>query len=570
VHVVVNNQLGFTTAPESARSSVYPTDVAKMVQAPIFHVNGDDPEACLRAARLAFGFRQAFHKDVVIDLVCYRRHGHNEGDDPSYTQPKMYAIIEGTRSVRKLYTESLVRRGDITLEEAERALEDFQTRLQVALDETRQTAAPRPGALAPPAAAPPARPAPPTGVDRAELERLVVAATAVPEGFTVHPKLVRQFEQRARMVAEGDVDWALGEALALGSVLLEGTDVRLSGQDTRRGTFSQRHAVLVDHRTGQEWVPLSHLAGDQVGCFGVYDSLLSEYAAVGFEYGYSVESPDDLVAWEAQFGDFANGAQIIIDNFLVAADDKWAQPSGLVLLLPHGYEGQGPEHSSARIERFLTLSARDNMRLAQPTTAAQYFHLLRSQVHGVGRKPLVVFTPKSLLRARQSRSALDDLAAGSFAAVADDPATTGRAPGPAAAGAVDPDAVTRIVLCSGKVAFDAMARRDALRGGEAGLPVPGVDPAAVAVVRVEQLFPWPEEDLTVVIDRYRAAHEVVWVQEEPENMGAWSFAHGRLHRLLRERFTLTHVSRAESASPATGSAALHHLEQEDLLRRTFA
>ncbi|MGA2522276.1 MAG: multifunctional oxoglutarate decarboxylase/oxoglutarate dehydrogenase thiamine pyrophosphate-binding subunit/dihydrolipoyllysine-residue succinyltransferase subunit, partial [Acidimicrobiales bacterium] len=570
VHVVVNNQLGFTTAPESARSSVYPTDVAKMVQAPIFHVNGDDPEACLRAARLAFGFRQAFHKDVVIDLVCYRRHGHNEGDDPSYTQPKMYAIIEGTRSVRKLYTESLVRRGDITLEEAERALEDFQTRLQVALDETRQTAAPRPGALAPPAAAPPARPAPPTGVDRAELERLVVAATAVPEGFTVHPKLVRQFEQRARMVAEGDVDWALGEALALGSVLLEGTDVRLSGQDTRRGTFSQRHAVLVDHRTGQEWVPLSHLAGDQVGCFGVYDSLLSEYAAVGFEYGYSVESPDALVAWEAQFGDFANGAQIIIDNFLVAADDKWAQPSGLVLLLPHGYEGQGPEHSSARIERFLTLSARDNMRLAQPTTAAQYFHLLRSQVHGVGRKPLVVFTPKSLLRARQSRSALDDLAAGSFAAVADDPATTGRAPGPAAAGAVDPDAVTRIVLCSGKVAFDAMARRDALRGGEAGLPVPGVDPAAVAVVRVEQLFPWPEEDLTVVIDRYRAAHEVVWVQEEPENMGAWSFAHGRLHRLLRERFTLTHVSRAESASPATGSAALHHLEQEDLLRRTFA
>ncbi len=401
IHVVVNNQLGFTTAPESARSSLYPTDVAKMVQAPIFHVNGDDPEACLRAARLAFGFRQAFHKDVVIDLVCYRRHGHNEGDDPSYTQPRMYAIIEGKRSVRKLYTESLVRRGDITVDDAERALEDFQARLQVALDETRQSAPPRPTVLPAPPVTPPARPSPGTGVGRDELEHLAVAATAVPEGFTVHPKLLRQFEQRAQMVAGGEIDWALGEALALASIVLEGTDVRLSGQDTRRGTFSQRHSVLVDYRTGEEWVPLAHLRGDDVGRFGVHDSLLSEYAAVGFEYGYSVEAPDALVAWEAQFGDFANGAQIIIDNFFVSADDKWGQRSGLVLLLPHGYEGQGPEHSSARIERFLTLCARDNMRLAQPTTAAQYFHLLRSQVHGMGRQPLVVFTPKSLLRARQ-------------------------------------------------------------------------------------------------------------------------------------------------------------------------
>ena len=569
IHVVVNNQLGFTTAPESARSSVYPTDVAKMVQSPVFHVNGDDPEACLRAARLAFGFRQAFHKDVVIDVVCYRRHGHNEGDDPSYTQPKMYAIIDGTRSVRKLYTESLVRRGDITIEEAEQALEDFQTRLQVALDETRQTATPRPVSLAAPAAPPAARPAVATGVDRAELERLVVQATAVPEGFTVHPKLLRQFEQRSQMVAGGEVDWALGEALALGSILLEGTDVRLSGQDTRRGTFSQRHAVLVDHHSGTEWIPLRHLPGEGVGRFGVYDSLLSEYAAVGFEYGYSVESPDALVAWEAQFGDFANGAQIIIDNFFVAAEDKWSQRSGLVLLLPHGYEGQGPEHSSARIERFLTLCARDNIRLAQPTTAAQYFHLLRSQVRGVLRKPLVVFTPKSLLRARQSRSPLDELAGGSFAEVLDDPAATG-APFAVALGALDPAGVQRVLLCSGKMAFDAMARREALRGGEAGLSRPGVDPARVAVVRVEQLFPWPEQALGAVLDRYPAAEQVTWVQEEPENMGAWSFAHGRLHRLLRERFTLTHVSRAESASPATGSAALHQLEQEDLLRRAFA
>ncbi|HEY5023923.1 MAG TPA: multifunctional oxoglutarate decarboxylase/oxoglutarate dehydrogenase thiamine pyrophosphate-binding subunit/dihydrolipoyllysine-residue succinyltransferase subunit [Acidimicrobiales bacterium] len=565
IHVVVNNQLGFTTAPESARSSLYPTDVAKMVQAPVFHVNGDDPEACLRAARLAFGFRQAFHKDVVIDLVCYRRHGHNEGDDPSYTQPRMYAIIEGKRSVRKLYTESLVRRGDITVDDAERALEDFQARLQVALDETRQSAPPRPTVLRAPDPVPAPRPSIATGVGRDELERLAVAATAVPEGFTVHPKLLRQFEQRAQLVAGGEVDWALGEALALGSIVLEGTDVRLSGQDTRRGTFSQRHAVLVDYRTGEEWVPLAHLPGDDVGRFGVHDSLLSEYAAVGFEYGYSVEAPDALVAWEAQFGDFANGAQIIIDNFFVSADDKWGQHSGLVLLLPHGYEGQGPEHSSARIERFLTLCARDNMRLAQPTTAAQYFHLLRSQTHGMGRQPLVVFTPKSLLRARQSRSGIEQLTAGSFAEVVDDPAADASAPG-----TIDPGAVRRVLLCSGKVAFDAMARRDALIGAQEGLPEPGVDPAAVAVVRVEQLYPWPEEALAAVLGRYPDAEQVVWVQEEPENMGAWSFAHGRLHRLLRERFTLTHVSRAESASPATGSAALHALEQEDLLRRAFS
>jgi len=570
VHVVVNNQLGFTTAPESARSSVYPTDVAKMVQSPVFHVNGDDPEACVRAARLAFGFRQAFHKDVVIDLMCYRRHGHNEGDDPSFTQPKMYAIIEAHRSVRKLYTESLVRRGDITLEEAEQALADFQSRLQSALDETRQSAPPRPTTLPAPPSLPAPRPPAATGVARAELEALAADATRVPEGFTVHPKLLRQFEQRARNVADGNIDWAMAEALSFGSMLLEGTDVRLAGQDTRRGTFSQRHAVLVDYVTGREWVPLAHLSRDGTGHFGVYDSLLSEYAALGFEYGYSVEAPGAFVAWEAQFGDFANGAQIIIDNFFAAADDKWAQPSGLVLLLPHGYEGQGPEHSSARIERFLTLSARGNMRLTQPTTAAQYFHLLRSQVRGLGRQPLVVFTPKSLLRARQSRSPLDSLGEGSFVEVVDDPATGGAVHGESSDLAIDPASVRRVLLCSGKVAFDAMARRGELVAGEGDLPTPGVDPAAVAVVRVEQLYPWPEEALAEVLERYSGADQVVWVQEEPENMGAWSFAHGRLHRLLRERFALSHVSRVEAASPATGSAALHRLEQDDLLRRAFA
>jgi len=576
VHVVVNNQLGFTTAPESARSSVYPTDVAKMVQAPVFHVNGDDPEACVRAARLAFGFRQTFHKDVVIDLVCYRRFGHNEGDDPSYTQPRMYAIIETMRSVRKLYTEALVRRGDITMEEAEQALSDFQAILQAALDETRQAAPPRPTTL-PPALAPAApmvevR----TGVERKTLEQLVVDATSVPDGFTIHPKLLRQFQQRAAVVAEGEVDWALGEALAIGSLLLEGTDVRLAGQDTRRGTFSQRHAVLVDYATGSEWVPLAHLEGEGVGRFSIHDSLLSEYAAVGFEYGYSVEVPEALVAWEAQFGDFANGAQIVIDNFLVAADDKWEQQSGLVLLLPHGYEGQGPEHSSARIERFLTLCARGNMRLAQPTTAAQYFHLLRSQARGAGGQPLVVFTPKSLLRARPSRSPIDELVSGSFRPVVDDPAASGQGSrvvaaekGQAETAVVDPAGVRRVLLCSGKIAFDAMARRDQLVAGGSGLPSPAVEPGSVAVVRVEQLYPWPEEDLAAVLGRYPSATEVVWLQEEPENMGAWSFAHGRLHKLLRDRFTLIHVSRAESASPATGSAALNQLEHEDLLTRAF-
>ncbi len=566
VHIVINNQLGFTTAPEAARSSVYPTDVAKMVQAPIFHVNGDDPEACVRAARLAFGFRQAFHKDVVIDMVCYRRHGHNEGDDPSYSQPLMYALIEAKRSVRKGYTETLVRRGDITLEEAERSLDDFGRRLQAALDETRAAAEEEPDvapSLPTYVVGDMEVPAVQTGVDSGVLTGLAQAVRTVPDGFVLHPKLARQFEQRDKVVADGEIDWALGEALAIGTLLLEGTNVRLTGQDTRRGTFSQRHAVLVDYRTGAEFVPLAELGTTGVatalspgaggahgpGRFTVRDSLLSEYAAVGFEYGYSVAAPDDLVAWEAQFGDFWNGAAIIVDNFLVAAEDKWGQRSGLVLLLPHGYEGQGPEHSSARIERFLTLSARGNIRVTEPTTAAQYFHLLRAQVRGALRRPLIVFTPKSLLRARQARSPISAFTSGSFAEVLDDPA--------AGTDGFDAAAVERVVLCTGKIAYDAVERRDARAGQGPG----------VAVVRVEQLYPWPERAVADVLARYPAATEVVWLQEEPENMGAWNFVHGRLHRLLRDRYRLRHVSRAESASPATGSAALHRLEQEDLLVR---
>jgi 2-oxoglutarate decarboxylase len=562
VHVVINNQLGFTTAPASARSSVYPTDVAKMVQAPVFHVNGDDPEACVRAARLAFSFRQTFHKDVVIDLVCYRKHGHNEGDDPSYTQPLMYQRIDAKRSVRKLYTETLVRRGDITLEDAESALDDFNSKLQTVLDEVRGEPSLAPTHLPVPPREDGARPSEETGVAPEVLQALAVLVRTVPDGFTIHPKLERQFVQRDELIANGQVDWALAEALAFGSLLQQGVNVRLTGQDTRRGTFSHRHAVLVDYVTADEFIPLAHVdeglarvgssslvpEGGTRGNFTVRDSLLSEYAAVGFEYGYSVEAPEALVAWEAQFGDFVNGAQIIIDNFLVAAEIKWGQYAGLVMLLPHGYEGQGPEHSSSRFERLLSLCARGNLRVTIPSTSAQYFHLLRSQALRSPKRPLIVVTPKSMLRAHASRSTFGELEAGSFAPVIDD------------AEVADPATVRRLVLCSGKIAHEAEQRRAELGPEERD---------QVGIIRVEQLYPWPIALLTTVFERYAQAEEVVWLQEEPENMGGWSFVHARLHAGLPSRLRLRHVSRAESASPAIGSAALHQLEQADLLQRAI-
>lgn len=579
VHVVINNQLGFTTAPGSARTSLYSTDVAKMVQAPVFHVNGDDPEACVRAGRLAFSFRQRFHKDVVIDLVCYRRHGHNEGDDPSYTQPLMYKRIDAKRSVRKLYTEALVRRGDITIEEAEQSLDDFNARLQGVLDEVRSETPRKPPQLRVAQASDPAIEQIPTGVDGAILRAIAQSARTVPDGFTLHPKLARQFSQRDELVASGEIDWSLGETLAFGSLILEGINVRLTGQDTRRGTFSQRHAVLVDNVLGDEFVPLSHLpeglerlgysqyihgALNGLGNFTVRDSLLSEYAALGFEYGYSVEAQNTLVAWEAQFGDFVNGAEIIIDNFLVAAEEKWGQEAGLVLLLPHGLEGQGPEHSSARMERFLTMCARGNIRIAQPSTAAQYFHLLRAQAHRVHKTPLIVFTPKSMLRSPVTRSSIDLFESGTFVEVLDDDLS------------VDPTEIRRVVLCSGKIASEARRRRqeriDQPNGSSSELRDPStnqIKPNEVAVISVEQIYPWPSERINVILDRYPTATEVVWLQEEPENMGAWSFVHARLHRLLRDKYSFTHVSRAESASPATGSAALHQLEQSDILDRAI-
>jgi len=545
VHLIINNQLGFTTPPKSARSSEYCTDVAKMVDAPIFHVNGDDPEACVRVAHLAFAYRQRFHKDVVIDMVCYRRHGHNEGDDPSYTQPLMYAKIEQRRSVRKLYTEALVKRGDIPIETAEAALASFQTRLADALDETRSHAPPE-GTRA--------RPAPPpigvlphasTGVEQSVLDDVYDALSSVPDGFQVHPKLVKQLEARTAMYRnDGEVDWALGEAFALGTLLHEGTSVRLTGQDTRRGTFSHRHGVLVDHTNGDEHTPLVGACRDDSRLW-LYDSLLSEFAGLGFEYGYSVANKDALVIWEAQFGDFVNGAQTIIDQFIVAAEDKWGQTSGLVMLLPHGYEGQGPEHSSGRIERFLTLAAEDNIQICNATTSAQFFHLLRRQIRRDVRKPLVVFTPKSGLRAKTSRSPVAALLTGSFEEVLDDP------------GVADPAEVRRVIFASGKVAVEAAAERD--RRG-----------APAAIVRIEQLYPWPFEPVAEILDRYSNARQVVWLQEEPENMGPWNGIKGRLYEAHDDTHVIHRVSRNESGSSATGSKKIHDQELEDLFDRTFA
>jgi 2-oxoglutarate dehydrogenase E1 component len=539
VHIVINNQIGFTTAPKESRSSLYCSDIAKSIQAPIFHVNGDDPEACVRVGRLAFEYRQKFHKDVVIDMICYRRHGHNEGDDPSYTQPLMYKAIAERRSVRKIYVESLVKRGDITLEEAEQALQDYVDRLQVSLDDARSKA---------PAPVKAARPPEPigvlphieTGIDRGTVDAIFNQLTNYPADFVAHPKLIRQFEQRAKLYHEqGEVEWATGEALAIGSLVLEGTAVRLSGEDTRRGTFSQRHAALVDYENERVWIPVADLPGAKAN-FWVYDSLLSEYAAVGYEYGYAHSNSNALVLWEAQFGDFVNGAQIIIDQYLVAAEDKWGQQNGLVLLLPHGMEGQGPEHSSARIERFLQLCAEDNIQVCNATNAAQYFHLLRRQVCRNIRKPLVLFTPKAPLRMAQSRSKIEDFTKGSFQEVLDDPVVS------------DPGSVKRVILCSGKVAWDAIAERDKRK-------------SPVAVIRIEQLYPFPIEQINAILARYPNAKEVVWLQEEPENMGPWHFVEHLIWRVKERGYDLRHVARVASGSPATGSKAIHDQELADLM-----
>ncbi len=553
IHVIVNNQVGFTTSPAASRSSFYCTDVARMIQAPIFHVNGDDPEACVRVAKLAFEYRQAFKKDVVIDMVCYRRRGHNEGDDPSMTQPLMYNLIEGKRSVRKIYTESLIGRGDISVEEAEQALRDYQGQLERVFTETRDTISSSQDqgtgqGIEPPAEQTSAVAAAvrPTAVDLEVVKRIADAFVALPDGFTVHPKLMPLLQRRAAMASEGGIDWAMGELFAFGSLLLEGKPIRLAGQDSRRGTFVQRHAVLTDKVTGDEWVPLRHLDEGQAR-FWIYDSLLSEFAAMGFEYGYSVARPDALVLWEAQFGDFLNGGQTIIDEFVSSSEQKWNQRSSVVLLLPHGFEGQGPDHSSGRIERFLTMCAEDNMTVAYPSTPASYFHLLRWHAYHEPRRPLIVFTPKSMLRLKAAASSVEDLTSGTFR-----PVIPESEPG------IDPGQVRRVLLCAGKVYYDLLAER-AKRAGSGG--------EQVAIVRVEQLAPLAGREIADAVSPYPDA-QLVWVQEEPANMGSWPFMALNLPARLGGR-GLSCIARPASASPAAGSHKVHDEEQQSLVQQAF-
>ena len=542
-HIVINNQVGFTTAPEYSRSSTYSTDVARTVQAPIFHVNGDDPEACVRVSLLAFEFRQAFKKDVVIDMVCYRRRGHNEGDDPSMTQPLMYDVIDRKRSVRKTYTEQLVGRGDITIDEAEEALKDYQAQLERVFAETRDASTST--AAEPPMVKALDLSTIPTAVEQDVLNIIGKAHVTLPEGFTPHPKLAPLMERRAAMATGGGIDWGFGELLAFGSLLLDGRPVRLAGQDSRRGTFTQRHATLIDRNTGAEHTPLRYLDEDQA-TFYVYDSLLSEYACLGFEYGYSHERPEALVCWEAQFGDFVNGAMTIIDEFIASGEAKWGQRSSVTLLLPHGYEGQGPDHSSTRIERFLQLCAEDNMTVAYPTTPAQHFHLLRAQALSEVKRPLIVVTPKSLLRLKAAVSAPADFTSGGWRPVLLDP----EAP--------DPSGVSRVVLCSGKVYYDlAAARRKA-------------EDTSVALLRVEQLYPVPGNQIREALAAYPSATDVVWAQEEPANQGAWSHIALSLPEQLPAEIRLRRVSRRASASPAAGSSKVHEAEQAALVEAVFA
>ncbi len=551
IHLVINNQIGFTTNPNESRSATYSTDVARMVQAPILHVNGDDPEACIRASQLAYGFRQMFRKDVVIDMVCYRRHGHNEGDDPSYTQPLLYRKIKDHPSVAVLYSERLERAGLITAEEVQQLRSDLAAGLNAIYDVSRQHAEHyHVDELSAVDMEDVQKPTPETAISRATVERVLAGLATFPESFHVHPKLKAFVEKRRQLIQGGPVDWATGEALAFGSLVLEGTPVRLSGQDSARGTFSQRHLEYYDNEDGHSYIPLRHLDPDQAP-FDVFDSSLSEYAVMGFEFGYSVADPLTLVMWEAQFGDFANGAQIMIDQFIASAESKWSQPSGLVLLLPHGYEGQGPEHSSARIERFLQLCADHNLQVCNCSTPAQYFHLLRRQMYGGPdrrgmRKPLIVFTPKRMLRHPRAVSPMDAFTSGRFEEVVPESAP------------LDAGRVRRVLLCSGQIYYDLLNAREQRKVED------------VAIVRLEQLYPLPEAELKEAINRYPAIAEVVWVQEEPRNMGAWLYLQDAFGSTLEaSRGKLRYLGRAESASPAAGSLKRHAQEQNDYLEAAF-
>ncbi|HSL72554.1 MAG TPA: 2-oxoglutarate dehydrogenase E1 component [Longimicrobiales bacterium] len=548
LHVIANNQVGFTTDPKEARSTDYSSDLARGFDIPIFHVNADDPEACLAAIRLALGYRERFHADVVVDLVGYRRYGHNEADEPAYTQPVMYHKIAEHPSVRRIWATQLEREGVVSAAEVEAvwkqkydALVEVQAEVKRAPNDQNQD---REQPEAPPAET---RTSVVTKVDAETLRGLDRQLHSWPREFAVNPKLARQLERRARLLGEnGAIEWAHAEALALASLLVEGVPVRMTGQDTERGTFSQRHLVLHDTNKGTKYAPIQHLAAARAP-FEIYNSPLSELAVVGFEYGYSVVAPESLVLWEAQFGDFANGAQVIIDQFIAAGYAKWGQKSRLVMLLPHGYEGQGPEHSSARLERFLQLAAESNLRIANCTTPAQYFHILRCQALLDARRPLIMMTPKSLLRHPRSTSRLDDLARGSFRTVIDD--ATAQSAGPE---------IQRIVLCSGKVYFDLLARREKENIG------------GVALVRIEELYPFPADELRNLFAQYSAATEAVWTQEEPENMGAWRYLEPRLRGVAPEDFVLSYCGRPERASPAEGYASDHELEQERIVTEALS
>ena len=555
IHIIVNNQIGFTTAPSAARSSPYPSDVAKGVQAPIFHVNGDDPEAVVEVTRAAAEFRAEFKKDVVIDLFCYRRHGHNESDEPAFTQPVMYRAIARHPTTRQIYAKRLVEAGVLREGDADAVASRFIAQLEAQF-ETAKSYRPNKadwleGAWAGLEQAPDDDRRGDTGVAVEQLRRIGRGLVTVPQGFRLNPKIARQLEAKRAAIEAGEgIDWATAEALAIGSLCAEGTHVRMTGQDSGRGTFSQRHAVLVDQETEARYVPIDHVSPGQAP-FEIIDSPLSEAAVVGFEYGYSLADPSTLVLWEAQFGDFANGAQVIIDQFLSSGEAKWLRMSGLVMLLPHGYEGQGPEHSSARIERYLQLCAEDNIQVCNLTSAANYFHALRRQIRRNFRKPLVIFTPKSLLRAREVASRLDEMESGT---------SFHRVIGETDPIAADND-VRRVVLCTGKVYFDLVKAR--AKSGD----------RRIAVVRIEQLHPFPFAVLAPVLQRYRNA-EIVWCQEEPQNMGAWNFVDRCIEQVLdgldvatkRPRF----AGRAEAASPATGLFKRHVEEQADLVADALA
>jgi len=578
VHIVVNNQIGFTTGSASARSTIYATDLAKGLQVPIFHVNADDPETVARTARHAYEYRRTFHKDVIIDLICYRRRGHNEGDDPSMTQPLMYRLIDSLDSTRGVYTAALVGRGDITPQEAQEIAKSYQDELERVFTEARIQVTGGTGSDGADEAtdtsaqdlSDPTKVGVPlssleiphsqragtgmmlgwtSAVPRDVVERIGDAQVAWPESFTVHPKLQAMLAKRREATRKGGIDWGLGELIALGSLLMEGVPIRLAGEDARRATFAQRHAVLHDHTSGQEWTPLSFLTPDQAP-LEIYDSLLSEYATLAFEYGYSVERPEGLTMWEAQFGDFANGAQSVIDEYVTSAAQKWGQRSGLVMLLPHGQEGQGPDHSSARIERYLQMCAQDNMLVAQPSTPASYFHLLREHTYTRPRRPLIVFTPKQLLRLKAACSPVEDFTSGTFQPVigeTDD----------AVLASARKQGVDRVLLCSGRVYYDLLAHRT--KTGD----------TSTAIVRLEQLYPLESSAIAEALAPFSGA-ELVWVQDEPANQGMWPYLALNLPTDLTGGVLPTLVSRPEAAAPAVGTAGVHRAQQEEILRQAFA